>query len=107
MFETLLTEDAVQDLRDLHDVILEKDGPGREDYVLSSIESRILQLENHPERGNHPKELLDLGIKEYRQIYFKPYRAIYRAHDRKVVVYLIADGRRDMQALLQRRLLSF
>lgn len=50
--------------------------------------------------------LLALGIKNYRQVFFKPYRLIYRLHDKQVVVYLIADGRRDMPAWLGRRLLG-
>ena len=47
-----------------------------------------------------------LGIKEYRQTFFKPYRVIYRIERRRVYVYLIIDGRRDMQSLLARRLLG-
>ncbi|MFN5793070.1 MAG: type II toxin-antitoxin system RelE/ParE family toxin, partial [Burkholderiales bacterium] len=47
-----------------------------------------------------------LGIKEYRQTFFKPYRLVYRITDRKVTIYLIVDGRRDMQAVLARRLLG-
>ncbi|PKQ02736.1 MAG: plasmid stabilization protein, partial [Alphaproteobacteria bacterium HGW-Alphaproteobacteria-11] len=31
---------------------------------------------------------------------------IYRTIDKRVVIYLIADGRRDMQSLLARRLLG-
>ncbi|MBB3258938.1 hypothetical protein F4827_003807 [Paraburkholderia bannensis] len=37
---------------------------------------------------------------------FKPYRSIYRIIDTQLVIYVIADGRRDMQLLLTRRLLS-
>jgi len=58
------------------------------------------------ERGSHPKELLVLGIREYRQTFFKPYRLIYRIVGQRVHVYLIVDGRRDMQGLLARRLLG-
>jgi len=47
-----------------------------------------------------------LGEQEYRQVLFKPYRLIYRVVGRRVVVYVIADGRRDMQSLLARRLLG-
>jgi toxin ParE1/3/4 len=47
-----------------------------------------------------------LGIKEYRQTSFKPYRVIYRVLDRQVLIYLIVDGRRDMQSPLSRRLLA-
>ena len=47
-----------------------------------------------------------LGIREYREIFFKPYRIIYRIMKKNVYVLLIVDGRRDMQSLLQRRLLD-
>jgi len=33
-------------------------------------------------------------------------RLIYRHIDQQVVIYVIADGRRDMQSLLSRRVLS-
>jgi len=44
------------------------------------------------------------GICEYREIFFKPYRIMYRIMDKTVYVPLIADGRREMQTLLQRRI---
>ena len=39
-------------------------------------------------------------------MFFKPYRLIYRVSEQDVVVFVIADGRRDMQSLLTRRLLG-
>lgn len=63
-------------------------------------------LSAFPERGSYPKELVALGIKEFRQTSFKPYRVIYRIVGRQVFIYLIADGRRDMQSVLARRLLG-
>jgi toxin ParE1/3/4 len=63
-------------------------------------------LSTLPERGSHPKELLALGIKDYRQTFFKPYRLICRVDGQRVYVYLIVDSRRDMQSLLARRLLG-
>jgi toxin ParE1/3/4 len=47
-----------------------------------------------------------LGIRDYREVFFKPYRVIYRVMGDTVYVLLIVDGRRDMQTLLQRRLLE-
>lgn len=47
-----------------------------------------------------------LGIKEYRQTAFKPYRVICRVMGNRVVIYLIIDGRRDMQSVLARRILG-
>jgi toxin ParE1/3/4 len=69
------------------------------------LEDTCARLESLPERGNVPKELRSVGISEYREIHFKPYRIIYRIFGQKVIVYCAVDGRQDMQSLLQRRLL--
>jgi toxin ParE1/3/4 len=105
-FTVLLTEDAAVDLEDLYSYISEHDSPQKAEYVLDQIESKFVSLSEMPERGVYPKELSDLGIRDYREIFFKPYRIIYRVNGDNVYVYLIVDGRRDMQTLLLRRLLS-
>jgi len=105
-YAVFLTDAASDDLQDLYDFLLENEVDGRADKVLDKIEELIQSLSSHPDRGNHPKELLALGIREYRELHFKPYRILYRVIERKVYVYLIADGRRDLQALLQRRLIG-
>ncbi|MGH8478396.1 MAG: type II toxin-antitoxin system RelE/ParE family toxin [Gammaproteobacteria bacterium] len=105
-FRVLLTLDAARDLEEIHDYIAEHDSPEAASHVLDRIEDVIQSLSSLPHRGNYPKELLSLGIREYRQTFFKPYRVIYRVIDDTVYIYLIADGRRDMQPLLARRLLS-
>ena len=103
-FQVLLTKDAERDLVELYDYIAAHDSVGNADRVLDRIEKALHSLSTFPERGSHPKELLALGIREYRQTFFKPYRLIYRIVELRVYVYLIVDGRRDMQALLARRL---
>lgn len=104
-FLVQLTDDAMRDLEEICDYIDRHDEPGRADYVLEQIEKAFSSLAEYPERGNYPAELLDIGIREYREIFSKPYRIIYRVMENNVYVLLIADGRRDMQTLLQRRLL--
>ena len=106
LFAVLLTKDAARDLNELYDYIVVHDSPRKADYVLEKIETAFSTLSEFPERGVYPKELLKLGIREYREIFFKPYRIIYRVMDKNVYVLLIVDGRRDMQSLLQRRLLD-
>jgi len=105
-YRVLLTDDALHDLEDLDDYICESDFVQKADYVLQKIETALQSLADLPERGAYPKELLELGIRDYREIYFKPYRIIYRAQGQRVDVYLITDGRRDMQSLLTIRLLG-
>jgi toxin ParE1/3/4 len=105
-FAVFLTDDAVRDLDELYDYIALHDAPQKANYVLDQIERVFSRLSEFPERGAHPRELMALGIREYREIYFKPYRIIYRVIDKNVFVLLIVDGRRDMQTLLQQRLLG-
>jgi toxin ParE1/3/4 len=49
--------------------------------------------------------LLALGPREFREIFFKPYRVICRLIGKQVFVYLIAEGRRYMRTLFTRWLL--
>jgi len=105
-FEVLLTEGAEQDLEAIHDYISEFDCVANADYVLDQLMEVVEKLSRFPERGSYPKELVVLGIKEYRQTSFKPYRVVCRVAGSQIIIYLIADGRRDMQSVLARRLLG-
>lgn len=105
-YEVLLTEGAERDLEAIYDYIAESDSPANAGYVLDQLLGVAESLATFPERGSYPRELLALGIQEYRQAFFKPYRLIYRIIGQQVFVVLMMDGRRDMQALLARRLLG-
>jgi len=105
-YEVVLTEGAEQDLEAIHDYISEFDCIASANHVLDAVMDVVQSLSKFPERGSYPKELVSLGIKEYRQIFFKPYRVIYRVTGTQVIIYVIADGRRDMQSVLARRLLG-
>ena len=105
-FEVLLTAGAEQDLEAIRDYTADFDCVANANYVLDQLMAVVDSLARFPERGSCPKELVALGIKEYRQTSFKPYRVIYRVIDSQVVIYLIADGRREMQSVLARRLLG-
>jgi toxin ParE1/3/4 len=105
-FQVLLTEGAEQDLEAIHDYISEFHCVANANDVLDELMNVVASLSTLPERGSYPKELVGLGIKEYRQTTFNPYRVIYRVAGSQVNIYLIADGRRDMQTVLARRLLG-
>jgi toxin ParE1/3/4 len=69
------------------------------------LETAVNNLAEFPDRGSIPKELLALGIRQYRQVIEKPYRIIYETDSNKIIVHAILDGRRDMQSLLIQRIL--
>lgn len=105
-FEVLLTEDANRVLEEIYTYVAEHDAPGKAEDLLDRIDEVIESLSTYPDRGSYPKELSALGIRDYRQKFDKPYRIIYRVIGKRFYIYLIADGRRDFQTLLARRMLS-
>ncbi len=74
-FAVLLTRDAACDLEELYKHIALHDGPGKAEHVLTKIEKAFDSLSESPEHGAYPKELLALGICDYREVFFKPYRS--------------------------------
>ena len=100
-----ITPEAEKDILDIYDYIAKKDTLQNAEYVLDNLESLILSLEESPGRGHYPPELSIQGIKEFKEIIFKPYRAIYEIIGSKVIIHLCVDGRRDMKTLLERRLI--
>lgn len=72
------------------------------DQFLRTIET----LETFPELGAGPKALEGLGMWEFGRLMLRHFRLIYRVIGACVVIMMIADGRRDMRELLERRLLG-
>jgi plasmid stabilization system protein ParE len=74
-------------------------------YVMSEIEKTYLKLNIFPHRGSHPKELNERKT-NFRQIFFKSYRIVYRIDEENssVSIVLIADGRQNMQKLMADKL---
>jgi toxin ParE1/3/4 len=105
LHEVSLTKDAERDL-EIYLYIAEHDSRASADHVLNRLVKATEALKTSPDRGSFVNELRSLGISEYRQILLKPYRLIYRVHSKQVIIYVITDGRRDMESLLARRLLG-
>jgi len=104
-YHVRLTEETERDLVDLFEYIARKDSVDNAYYVLEKLDALILGLDQQPERGHYPPELNKRGVKDYREVHFKPYRVIYEIIRNHVVILACFDGRRDMQSLLERRLL--
>jgi toxin ParE1/3/4 len=97
---------ARQDLREIHAYISKNDSLKNADYVAQEIVRVALTLREFPDRGTYPPELLRMGSRVYRQLFFKPYRVLYRVRAKTVYIAVIADSRRNMASLLARRLLG-
>ncbi len=104
-YRVRIVREAEEDLGELVDYIAQHDSVERANYVLDRLLTICARLEQHPERGHFLPELRSLGIKTHREVHFKPYRIIYEVIGREVFIMLIVDGRRSLQAILERRFL--
>ena len=105
-YRVRLTAGAKQDLASIVGYVARNDSEKAAGRLLEKLLASIASLGNSPERGSFPAELLALGSREYRQIISRPYRFIYKVVGGEVLLFVIADGRREFQALLSRRLLA-
>ena len=102
-----ISQPALLDLFDINDYYLVEVDDKTAAKIIDRLESAVNSLANLCERGSIPKELLNLGIRQYRQVVVKPYRIIYEPLPDKVVVHAVLDGRRDIQTLLTQRLVQY
>ncbi len=101
----VLSEPALSDLLSINDYYWSHVSDKVAAEIIDHLEQAINGLSDFPEQGSFPKELLALGIKQYRQLIVTPYRIVYESLADKVIVHAVFDGRRDIQSLLMRRLL--
>ena len=97
-------EAAVRDLEDIVEFVA-RDSPDNAGRLLAKLEAKATSLTRIPDRGRIVPELLHFGIRTWRELVLRPYRIVYRAAGRVVVVLAVVDGRRDLQDVLLERLL--
>jgi toxin ParE1/3/4 len=104
-YDVQIIQEAEEDIFDIYRYVLLNDSMQKADYVFDKLRQTCESLAEVPERGHIPPELERVGVVEYREIHFKPYRVIYQVSGKRAFIHCVVDGRRDLQELLERRLL--
>jgi toxin ParE1/3/4 len=104
-YEVIFDQDAEDDLFDIYAFVAMTDSVERADRLFAALRRTCLKLRKLPVRGNIPTELFEIGVVEFRERHYKPYRIIYSVESTTVYVHCVLDGRRDIQTILQERLL--
>lgn len=104
-YQVNMIVDAEQDLWEIYRYVASFQSVERADKLLHELEQTCSHLAEMPERGHVPPELEMFEIRQYREIHWKIYRIIYEIVGEEVFIHGILDSRRDLQELLQQRLL--
>jgi len=104
-YSVIILPEARDDLFELYTYVARNDSVQKADTLLKALEEKCDSLHTAPERGNKVIELERVHAQGIREIHYKPYRTIFQVIDRKVFVHAILDGRRELQELLERRVL--
>lgn len=104
-YDVLFDTGAEDDLFDIYAYVAVDDTAVKADKLFAALRSACETLKTLPQRGNVPPELRAVGVVEFRELRYKPYRIFYSIAGSTVNVHCILDGRRDMQTILQERLL--
>lgn len=100
-----ITKEAEDDIFDVYKFVSIQDGVQRAEKLFEQLEKKCFSLIDFPSRGHSLPELDRLEIGGYLEIHFKPYRIIYQIQKNIVYVHAVLDGRRNMQDILQKRLI--
>ena len=103
--EVNFISDTEEDLLSIYKFVYMNDSVTHAEKLFTGLYNKCLTLKNSADRGRIPPELKRIGISDFREIILKPYRIIYQVIDDSVFIHCILDGRRDIQTLLQERLL--
>ncbi len=105
MYKVNILPEAEDDIFAIYNYIVMNDSQSKAIKVLDKLELQCTSLTNEPERGHFVPELYNIGIKEFREIHFKPYRIIFQIEGSKVYIHCVLDGRRELSSILEQRIL--
>ena len=104
-YDVRVDNDAEADRFDIYRYVAVNDSIEQADRVLGNLQRACYSLRTRPRRGHVPPELRDIGVLQFFEVRYKPYRIFYSIEGALVVIHCVLDGRRDMQTLLAERLL--
>jgi toxin ParE1/3/4 len=104
-FKVSFVSDAENDLFEIYKYVYLNDSENSAEKLYEKLHQKCLSLQSNPERGRIPPELRLLEIEDFLEVILKPFRIIYKISQDQVFIHCILDGRREMQKLLQERLL--
>jgi len=96
MAEVIWTSQALDDLNDIAEYIAVSNIAAAKRLV-KKVFDKITRLENHPESGKRPQELINLN---YCEVNINPCRIFYKVDSDKVYILHVMRQERDLRRFL-------
>lgn len=90
---------------DIYLYVAEHDSISRADALLDALEEKCASLSENPARGHVVAELKRVHVEGFREVHYKPFRIIFQISDKSVYMHAVLDGRRELQEILERRIM--
>ncbi len=97
--------EAEKDFHNLIEYLIMSDSTVTE-KIFEEILQKADSLATFPERGRLVPEISDAVGSNIREVFFKPWRIIYRILDNQVKILMLIDGRKPLEDELLRFLLK-
>lgn len=101
----VILESAEHDLNVLRTYIVKNFSHKIWRNTYAKLKESIRHLQDFALAGPIPEELEKLNLSQYRQVVSGLNRIIYEVRQDMIYIHIVVDSRRDMNALLTRRLL--
>lgn len=103
--KVILSQESLDDLFEIYQYIFFFDSKSAAISLTKKLQGKCFELEQFAERGHKIPELINFNIDEFLEVNFGHYRIIYRIVKNVVHIQYILDGRRDIEKILEERLL--
>lgn len=103
--KVILSQDSLDDLFEIYKYVFFNDSKSAAITLTEKLQTKCFELEHFAERGHKIPELTNFNIDEILEVNLGHYRIIYRIVKKETHILFILDGRRDIQKILQERLL--
>lgn len=104
-FSVVFLKSAEQDIKELREYVVKRFGNKTWQATLDKLRESVRTIQTQPHAGTLPEELRALNPGQYRQIISGMNRMIYEIRQQTIYIHIVCDNRRDLQGLLNRRML--
>lgn len=105
-FKVVILHSAQRDLKDIKSYLIRQFSTSTWQQSYDALKQAMRRVETQPYAGSIPEEIEKLNFSQYRQVVSGMNRIIYEIRDQMIYIHIIADTRKNLQALLLRNLIQ-